>query len=173
MTRGRSSKKRPADALHQLQNLRRDLEARLQQNPDYRALVVIERALSGLSVGMGGSEGSSLQTSDAPPSPSRKRISKADATAEILRERGKPLPLKELAGVLRQRGITFRSKRPELSLSANLSSHKRFRSIEFDGVRCWWFANRPAPANTDGSWVVCTENSIRVDDLTESPKLAE
>jgi hypothetical protein len=173
MTRGRPSNKRPADVLHELQNLRRDLEARLQQNPDYRALVVIERALSGLSVGIGGSEASSPQTSDAPPSPSRKKISKADATAEILRERGKPLPLKELAGVLRQRGITFRSKRPELSLSANLSGHKRFRSIEFDGVRCWWFANRPAPANPDGSWVVCTENSIRVDDVTESPKLAE
>ena len=134
----------PDDALHRLQGLRVELEQKLLQNPDYRALIAIERALSEL--GSGTARLSSPQLAKKLPAEGPRKLSQTEAATEILREKGKPLPLEDLIGLLKQKGITFRGKRPELSLSATLSTHKHFRSIRYNGKRCWWFSNRPIPA---------------------------
>jgi hypothetical protein len=146
----RSSLKTPEDTVHRLQGLRAELEQKLLRNADYRALLAIERAISELSSTVPGPTAlspSDLRSPTPPPSPARhpKRLLQTDVAAEILRERGRPLPLEVLLGLLKEKGISFRGRRPELSLSATLSSHKDFRSIRYDGVRCWWFSGRPIP----------------------------
>ena len=138
----------PDDALHRLQDLRVELEQKLLQNSDYRALIAIDRALSEL--GSGTAKLSSPQLAKKLPE-APKKLSQTEAATEILREKGKPLPLEVLIGLLKQKGITFRGKRPELSLSATLSTHKHFRSIRYNGMRCWWFSNRPIPAPAAGN----------------------
>jgi hypothetical protein len=110
------------------------------QNSDYRALVAIDRVVNELGSGI-----KERQYSATPPG---KKLSQTEATAQALQEKGKPLSLEELVGLLKAKGVTFRGKRPELSLSANLSSQKQFRSVKYNGARCWWFSNRSIPLNT-------------------------
>jgi|SRR5690242_9916977 len=129
-----------SDAMRGLQALRTELHTKLLENTEYRALVEIERAIENLNTGP------SRATFTVPSAgPSRKRASQLEAAAEILNEHARPLSLDELVAKLKAKGIKFRGKRPEFSLSANLSSHKEFRSIKYVGKRCWWFANRAVP----------------------------
>jgi hypothetical protein len=51
-------------------------------------------------------------------------------------------------------------------VEANLSTFQKRRRIKFDRIANFLKSLVGAPG-------VCTENSIRVDDVTESPKLAE
>jgi hypothetical protein len=53
--------------------------------------------------------------------------------------------MRELITQLRHEGIKFIGKDPKLSLSATLSRSPQFRSVSYDGARCWWFADRPLP----------------------------
>jgi hypothetical protein len=127
-----------SDALRPLQDLRAELGAKLLRNAQYRALLAIERAIQEII------SGSADQETVAPP----EKISQSEAAAQALGECARPLPLDDLVRTLRAKGVKFRAKHPEMSLSANLSNHKQFRSVQYQGKRCWWFSNRPVPSDS-------------------------
>src|SRR5215469_9570102 len=131
------------DPLHQLLKLKGRLEQKLSRNSDYRALLAIEHAIAEL--------GESSPAQPAPLSVASIRpaqmgvLSHAEAVAEILAEQGEPLAMRELVNRLRRKGVRFVGKDPKLSLSATLSRSRQFRSVSFEGGRCWWFSDRPLP----------------------------
>jgi len=141
MTQVKIRPKTSDDALRRLEDLRNQLEEALLKNSDYRALLVVNWAVRELSSGIEALK----HPSPHPP----QKLSQTEAATQVLREKGKPLTLEELMELLKAKGITFRAKRPEFSLSASLSSHKHFRSIRYSGTRCWWFSNLPIPARTN------------------------
>jgi hypothetical protein len=55
---------------------------------------------------------------------------------------------------------------PQRALRGHLAKHPASDAAEFDGLG-------PVPLNDCSYPPVCTENLIRVDDVTESPKLGE
>jgi hypothetical protein len=126
------------DPLHQLLKLKRRLEQKLSRNSDYRALKAIEHAIAELGEA-------------APPSlpgiqPSHMGVpSHVEAVAEVLTEEGEPLAMRDLVTRLRRKGVKFVGKHPKLSLSATLSRSRQFRSMSFEGGRCWWFSDSPPP----------------------------
>ena len=132
-----------ADPLHQLLKLKSRLDQKLSRNSDYRALLAIEHAIAEL--------GESAPAQPAPPSlpriqPSHMVVpSHVEAVAEILTEQGEPLAMRELVNRLRRKGVRFVGKDPKLSLSATLSRSRQFRSVSFEGGRCWWFSDRSLP----------------------------
>ena len=139
------------DPFHQLLKLKRRLEQKLSRNSDYRALKAIEHAIAELG------EGTAARV--VPPSlsgiqPSHMGVpSHVEAVAEVLTEQGKPLAMRDLVTRLRRKGVRFVGKHPKLSLSATLSRSRQFRSVSYEGGRCWWFSDRPLPHDrrpTDG-----------------------
>jgi hypothetical protein len=132
----------PTDPLRQLLKLKSRLEQKLSRNSDYRALVAIEHAIAELD---------DAPAQPAPPLVPRIEpspmgaLSHVEAVTAVLTQQGEPLAMRELVTRLRQKGVRFVGKDPKLSLSATLSRSRQFRSVSFEGERCWWFSDRPLP----------------------------
>src|SRR5262245_41069534 len=147
----RALRPQPSHTLQQLQQLRAELRSHLMRDPEYRALVAVERAITEIGTKL-------PQVESASPSKSSKRlavpahgaassVSQSVATAQILEEHAVPMRSEELIPKLKARGVRFRAKEPRLSLSATLSSNKQFRSVKYQGQRCWWFSDRSIPGD--------------------------
>ena len=120
----------------QLLRLRDELKQRLMRNADYRAMMAIEHAMAELE------EQPAVTES---PKPARKKLTIIRAATQVLDAQVQPLPVHDLLNCLRAIGVKFNSKNPESSLSVSLSRDDRFRTVRYQGRRCWWLSHRSVP----------------------------
>jgi hypothetical protein len=121
----------------QLSRLRDELKQRLMRNPDYRALIAIERAIAELE------EQPAVRAES--PKPPKKKLTIIRAATQVLKAQVQPLPVHDLLSFLRAIGVKFNGKHPESSLSVSLSRDNRFRTVRYRGKRCWWLSHRSIP----------------------------
>ena len=140
-----------------LMSLRLACLERLEANADWRALKTLDRAISELS-------GTPSYTTYIPPDPSYKyqesllsewarktpskerALSQGDASALVLHEAGKPLPINIILPRVREKGAQVAGADPLTNLSSSLSRDERFVSVRIDGVAHWTFRNDPRTA---------------------------
>lgn len=162
-----------ADALEQMQSLREEIEGRLLANPDYRALLSLDRAIGELASDLPTLrkhlKPSVLEQHRTPASDFKmwtakwvrpefetSKVSQADAAFNVLKLAGIPMTTAELIDPVRNLGATLGGDDPAVNLSSSLSRDKdRFQSIRWNRRSCWWFKDVPIPPdpearNSDG-----------------------
>lgn len=130
------------DAAARLRSLRDELELSLLANAEFRAFRAVDRALKDVE---------DEATESLPRVHIKKRSvgrpagspTRVGRVIQVLESAGHPLGLADLVSRLEAMGDRTKSKNPTLSLSALLSSNKRFRSVSYHDRRSWWFTDRP------------------------------
>jgi hypothetical protein len=141
-----------------LKALRDDAHGRLLDNPDYRTLVAMDRAIMEIT----GERPVSTLDEDADKSAKLKPknnsgaapdvggMSQADAAHTLLTSLlYEPVPIARLVQALNAHGITVGGVNPNINLSSVLSKDGRFRSVRFKERSCWWVKGRPFPGELD------------------------
>jgi hypothetical protein len=140
-------------ATTEMRKLRNEFVRRLMANPDYRALVALDKAIAEVEGAPEHSIASApdvqtvrpvLRQSTFPAVPSQ-----AYATETVLFRHDHPMPLSALLPLVREEGARLSGKDPEINLSSSLSRSERLRSVRYEGRSCWWLANRPFPGEKD------------------------
>jgi hypothetical protein len=122
--------------------LRAQIEARLQESEDYRALKALDKALADLGHASKEQVGSPLirqprRVSDG--------LSHADAAEKVMDQIGEPIPIADLVSRVREMGAHVGGQDPNINLSSTLSKDPRFRSVRYQGRKAWWLAGRAYP----------------------------
>jgi len=140
-------------AIVDLLKARENIVARLQQSPDYRALVSLDGAIRQLreSVTIVAKDESET-TPSAPPSaplpasgtgPDKPTgvlagYSHANGAYKAFRDLKRPMTIAELVSTLAANGLVVGGSDPHVNLSSTLSKDDRFESVRWNGRRCWW-----------------------------------
>jgi len=120
------------------------LDAKLGMMPEWKAFRAIDRALlaldtlspDGLSVPAAARRS---RPNGAPPS----YMSLAD---QAMTDGGKPITTANLMEyIANRRQLSGDAARAKIVVQSSLSKDKRFRSIAWDGVRAWWYTDKPIP----------------------------
>lgn len=85
----------------------------------------------------------------APSMPAR--LSQPDMAAEVLREAGRPMTVRELVPALRAKGVVFAASDPVASFGSQLSRNPaKFLSRKIDGQYYWWLRDTDWPVESSG-----------------------
>lgn len=157
------------NAVAAIQSLRDDLHQKLLQNPDYRAMIALDRAImeaSGqpmsplqMAVNHLSALPGSLVASDAAEAARHSylwgvaanalpftKMSQADAAYAVLQSTMQPMTTAELIDPVRKMGATLGGDDPATNLSSSLSREKdRFQSLRWNRKTCWWFKDVEVP----------------------------
>ena len=136
----------PTDTTARLFALREEVEQRLLQNADYRAMLALDNAIRELATACPPPE-----AAHAPSGAPSAKLSRANAASLVLAEQGRPLAFGELAERVRNRGASLEGKGARRAFSVTLSTDGRFRSVRYRQRRCWWFTDRPFPGDPEAS----------------------
>jgi len=123
------------------------LEKLLAQRPEYLRLQILRKALRELeavkpaTASKNGVEQPALFATTA----TKTATSIGQATEFALNDAGIPLTTRELMTAIPRYGKAPQGKNPATNLSNNLSSDERFKSIEWQGNKAWWFSGRDVP----------------------------
>ncbi len=145
-------------ATTEMRKLRNEFVRRLMSNPDYRALIALDKAI----VEVEGAPKQPMPASDAqtasqaqerpidtPPGQLRVKLSHANAAIAVLIRNGRPMPLSALLPLAREEGAQVNGQDPEINFSSSLSRNERLRSVRYEGRSCWWLADRPFQGEKD------------------------
>lgn len=140
-------------ALTSMLELESQIEARLLDNPDYRALMALRKAIVEVrgpvhqkttverpKVFYGGGEAIPIR----PQAPHR-APSQTEAAFQALCDKNMPLGTHELLEEARKLGASVGGKDPITNLSSSLSRDTRLHSIKWGDKRVWWFRDREPP----------------------------
>lgn len=130
--------------------LRAKIESRLMDNPDYRALVALDRAIAEVSNPDWHSASREVVPGGGKPlkrdggEPSQKPLTQPEATARLLNEHG-PMPTSAILERIGDLGVTVSGADPVINLSSSISKSGQFKSVRINGVSHWWFKDRELP----------------------------
>jgi hypothetical protein len=142
--------------LEKLTDLRQEVEARLQDNEDFRTYLALTRAIADISGG--GFDARLHEPVQGQDQTSRKNgesidvssLSQADAAqvllTKVLRE---PVLIANLVTALTAHGVTVGGNNPNVNLSSTLSRDGRFRSVRYKDRMSWWVKGTPFPGELD------------------------
>jgi hypothetical protein len=140
-------------ATTEMRKLRNDFVRRLMSNPDYRALVALDKAIAEVEGVPEHSIAATPKAQTASPvlrNPTFPAVpSQAYATLTVLGRHGRPMPISELLPLVREEGAMVNGNDPTINLSSSLSRNERLRSVRYEGRSCWWLADRPFPGEKD------------------------
>ena len=147
-----------SSATSEMRKLRDQFVKRLMANPDYRALIALDKAIAEVEGAPGQPEALVDIQSErrarqfefhAIGSEHRSTPSHVNATIAVLDRVGHPMPLVALLPLVRDEGAVIKGKDPEINLSSSLSRSNHLRSVRYDGRTCWWLRDRPYPGEKD------------------------
>jgi hypothetical protein len=144
-------------ATTEMRKLRNEFVRRLMSNPDYRALIALDKAIAEVESAPEQSRAAlGAQTACQPqerPDAFRGQIhvrpSHANAAIAVLTRTGHPMPLSALLPLAREEGAQVKGQDPEINFSSSLSRNERLRSVRYEGRSCWWLADRPFQGEKD------------------------
>ena len=135
-------------AIDRLRKLCEEVERRLLENEDYQIFIALKKTIADYEFNrrqLAKAVRQNIAKESGHGPTATKHLSQRKAIAMALEEARHPMAIEALLPRLEKLGVTFRSKRPKASLSAQLSSSDTFQLVDYDGKRCWWFAGRPIP----------------------------
>jgi len=157
-------------AMTEMRRLRDEFARRLMSNPDYRALVALDKAIAEVQGAPVEHALSALNVETGSPVLGRPTLhtmpSHANAAIAVLKRNGRPMPLSDLLPLVREEGAAVNGKDPEINLSSSLSRNDRLRSVRYKGRSCWWLKDRPYPGET----AVVEAKDIRALATTDDPQ---
>lgn len=126
--------------------LRDEIEQRLLGNPDYRALVALDRAIGELSSSpvRDASRARGDERFKNTHASSQRSLTQPEAAARLLEEFG-PLPTHTILSRIGSLGVTVSGNDPLVNLSSSISKSGQFKSIRINGTSHWWFKDRELP----------------------------
>lgn len=128
-----------------LARLKAEAESRLRQHPDYRVILALDLAIDELRQSPH-SIAPNIDTDVHPVRPSLCKsvaVTQANAAADVLLERGKPMRTVDLVEPVRAKGARVSQNKPEASLSSSLSADCRFEVVTVDGRSAWRLKPNP------------------------------
>lgn len=140
-------------ALDSMLALEAQIETRLLDNPDYRALMALRKAIvevrgpvqqskpSERSTFYGGGVATAAKQHASP----HRTPSQTEAAYQALCQSSVPLGTHELLEEVRRLGASIGGKDPVINLSSSLSRDGRLQSIKWGDKRAWWFRDRDPP----------------------------
>ena len=140
-------------ATTEMRKLRNEFVRRLMLNPDYRALIALDKAIVEV-------EGAPEQPTAAQDTQTKAgqllgliekhtATSHANAAIAVLTRIGHPIPLSALLPLAREEGAQVNGKDPEINFSSSLSRNERLRSVRYEGRPCWWLTDRAFQGEKD------------------------
>lgn len=141
-------------ALERLIDLRTEVEARLRENPDYKAFVALNRAIAEIGGEVLPDIGEFPARAPTPVKEANSidvsKMTQPDAThallTKVFRE---PMPTVNLVKALLAHGIEVGGVNPNINLSSVLSKDGRFRSVRYKDRSSWWVKGSPFPGELD------------------------
>jgi hypothetical protein len=128
------------------------IEQRLLLNPDYKALIALNKAIAE-ALGDEVADMPDAQKARKPIAISSAEISdltQTDAVHVLLTKvLHAPAQTTTLVKALSAHGITVGGAKPEVNLSSVLSKDGRFRSVRYNGRYCWWIKGTPFPGEIE------------------------
>jgi hypothetical protein len=119
------------------------LDAKFAHHPEWKAFRAIDRALLALEAESGSRPGPRDRSrpngrGDQPPSYTA-------LTDMALQESGKPVPTKHLMEfIAARRKLDDDAEKAKVTVTSTLSKSPHYKSVQWEGGRAWWYANRPA-----------------------------
>ena len=145
--------------LQRTEALRDEMFATLQELDLFKAVQALDDAVfamggkrrvprqGGVTIHLGAQAASA--TASEKPNPLQRdqgRLSQPDAAEMVLKEIGKPMPVRDLVPLVEAKGVTMGANDPVASLGSQLSRNPdRFLSKRMNGTHYWWLVDVAFP----------------------------
>lgn len=139
------------ETIKALKGLLSQHEARLSENPDFKAAQSLRRTIAELSGEGRVTEVPKVEVKPIGGKPPKGKVSQpAAARAAILAARH-PMRTGDILRAMPAHGATIGGRDPKNNLVSILSGHKDFYSTIWHGEPAWWISGIPKPGNQEAA----------------------
>lgn len=132
------------ETLSAIKELRDSIRRKLLSNPDFKALVALDKVIAEIE---GAPKGDANQLRSSSGISASRTMTQPEAAAKLIEQHG-PLTTADILGQIGSLGVTVSGNDPAVNLSSSLSKSGQFQSIRLNGAAHWWFKDRELPVQS-------------------------